>query len=87
MRHTKSHTAKRRSHHALKKARMATCQKCGEFKLPHRVCQNCGTYKQRVVLDVMKRLTKKQKKQKEKELAGQEERKQKELSMEELSKK
>jgi large subunit ribosomal protein L32 len=52
------------------------CEKCGELKFPHTTCQNCGTYHNRSVLDVLKKLTKKEKKQKEKELAQQEEAKQ-----------
>ena len=26
------------------------CPKCGEFKLPHRICKNCGTYDGKEVL-------------------------------------
>ena len=63
---------------------MANCENCGEIKMPHRVCLNCGTYNKRPVVDVLKKLTKKEKKNKEKELAGQE-KGQKELNMEELS--
>jgi len=73
MRHTKSHTGKRRSHHSLNKAASSVCDKCGEIKLPHQVCQNCGTYKGRPVIDVLKKLTKKEKKEKEKKLKEQEE--------------
>lgn len=29
-----------------------TCPKCQEPKLPHRVCANCGTYKDREVLKI-----------------------------------
>jgi large subunit ribosomal protein L32 len=72
MRHTKSHTKNRRSHHGLKRIIFAICEKCGETKLPHRVCQNCGTYSKRPVIDVLKKLTKKEKKKKEKELQEQE---------------
>jgi len=89
MRHTKSHTGKRRSHHSLKKAVLPLCAKCGEKKFPHRVCKNCGTYKKKSILDVLKKLTKKERKKKEKDLAEKEKEqtKGKELSAEELSKK
>ena len=72
MRSTRSHTGNRRSHHALRQTATILCPKCGESKLPQRVCFNCGTYKGREVIDVLKKLTKKDKKKKEKELAGQE---------------
>ncbi|HEY4477859.1 MAG TPA: 50S ribosomal protein L32 [Candidatus Paceibacterota bacterium] len=44
MRHTKSHTANRRSHHALKAVNFDTCKNCGAKKLRHRVCVTCGQY-------------------------------------------
>lgn len=88
MRHTRSATGQRRSHHALKKANFSLCPKCGEQKIPHAVCSNCGTYKGEEAIDVLKKLTKKERKQKEKELKEQEhEHKHKDLSAEELSKK
>lgn len=72
----------------MDKTGFSVCPKCGEFKLPHRVCQNCGTYNDRPVVDVLKKLTKKEKKQKEKDLKEQEhEHKHKDLSAEELSRK
>ncbi|MBU4030833.1 50S ribosomal protein L32 [Patescibacteria group bacterium] len=67
-RHTKSRRNRRRSHHALKERSFPTCAKCGFAVMSHHVCQNCGTYANREVIDVMKKLTKKEKKTKEKEL-------------------
>lgn len=55
MRHTKSHTANRRSHHALKGARFVVCEKCNKEHLMHQVCRNCGTYRGREVVDTMKK--------------------------------
>lgn len=86
--HTKSRRNKRRSHHALKEKHFSICSKCGESVLSHRLCGNCGTYAGREVIDVLAKLTKKERKKKEKEMVDQEKEKTagKELTMEELSK-
>ncbi|MCA9634389.1 50S ribosomal protein L32 [Candidatus Nomurabacteria bacterium] len=52
MRHTRSHTANRRSHHALQAPTLATCANCGEKHRPHHMCQGCGHYKGRMVVDL-----------------------------------
>ena len=49
-------------------ARMGKCEKCGLPKLAHRMCENCGTYKGRVVVDVVAKAAKREKKRKAKEL-------------------
>lgn len=71
-RHTKSRRNRRRSHHALKERDFSVCAKCGSAVVSHHVCQNCGTYAGREVIDVMSKLTKKEKKMKERELSEQE---------------
>ena len=53
MRHTRSHTANRRSHHALRSPALAKCGECGAMHLPHRVCENCGKYRGNVIIDVV----------------------------------
>lgn len=58
MRHTRAHTANRRSHHALKGARFTTCRDCGAKHLMHRVCTQCGKYRGRAVIDVLKKTAK-----------------------------
>ena len=87
-RKTKSRRNNRRSHISLKGPKLTICQKCGKPVLGHTVCDNCGTYKKQEVIDVMKKLTKKEKKAKKKEIEGkdQEEQKSKPLTMGELSK-
>ena len=62
MRHTSGHTRNRRSHHALKVARFETCKDCNHKHLMHRVCGNCGKYRGRVVIDVLKKAVKQAKK-------------------------
>ena len=59
MRHTHEHTANRRSHHALKEPRLSTCKDCGAKHLRHHMCDNCGRYKGRVVIDVAAKAQKK----------------------------
>ncbi|MBU4223823.1 50S ribosomal protein L32 [Patescibacteria group bacterium] len=69
MRHTRAHTRNRRSHHALKEAGLSKCKKCKADVLAHTLCMNCGTYKGREVIDVLAKLGKKERKEKEKELS------------------
>lgn len=66
MRHTKSHTANRRSHHALKSGSFVKCENCTELKKPHTVCKSCGFYRGMKVVDLVKKVEKKQKKAKAK---------------------
>ena len=43
----------RRSHDGLQfTAAVESCPNCGELKLRHRVCDACGTYRGRQVIDV-----------------------------------
>lgn len=48
-RHSKTRTAKRRTHDALKSAATNLCSQCHEPKAPHRICPHCGYYNQRQV--------------------------------------
>lgn len=64
MRHTRAHTANRRSHHALKGAGLSKCSNCGEMRKMHTMCANCGMYKGRVVVDVKAQIAKKEEKRK-----------------------
>jgi large subunit ribosomal protein L32 len=66
MRHTKSHTANRRSHHALKSARFVACDHCKAPKRPHTVCAECGFYRGVQVVNMVAKAEKKQKKAKAK---------------------
>ncbi len=42
---SKARRDKRSTHYKLSIPGMSVCPKCGEIKLPHRVCKACGTYK------------------------------------------
>ena len=84
--HTKSRRDKGRMHLFLEKAALVLCPKCGKQTRPHTVCFNCGYYKGKQVIDVMAKLTKKERKKKEKEIASYE-KEERPLTMEGLSKK
>jgi large subunit ribosomal protein L32 len=66
MRHTRSQTGQRRSHHALVGVRVTLCESCASPRMNHRACPNCGKYNKREALNVYKKLDKKTKKTKEK---------------------
>jgi len=87
-RKTKSRRNKRRMHIFAKAPVLTKCPKCGKLILPHLVCPNCGYYKGVEVIDVLKKLTKKERKNREKEMktAGEKTKKEKPLSWKELSK-
>jgi len=66
MRHTRAHTGNRRSHHALKAKTFTSCTNCNQPKETHIVCKKCGFYRGRLVIDVVKKVEKKQAKMKAK---------------------
>ncbi len=43
---------RRNSHWKLAIPGVVACPKCGEARLPHRACKNCGTYNGREVIAV-----------------------------------
>ncbi len=50
-RQSKSKTRTRKSHNMKANVPgVIECPQCGEYKLPHRVCQNCGYYKDREIV-------------------------------------
>lgn len=66
MRHNRSQRGNTRSHHALVNPILTLCKECGSPCRTHAVCQVCGKYKGRQIIDLKARLTKKEKKAKEK---------------------
>lgn len=68
---SKSRQGQRRMHIFLKASTLQTCPKCAQAFLPHLMCPNCGYHKGVQVKDVLAKLTKKERKLKEKELKTQ----------------
>ena len=83
-RHTKSRRNKRRGNIFLERPTLTACSKCGKEVEPHILCRNCGHYKGKEVVNVFKKMDKREQKEKQKELRSQENEK---LSMAELSRK
>lgn len=49
---SKQRKRKRRTHHKAESPALISCPRCGDFKLPHRVCMTCGTYRDQQVIEV-----------------------------------
>ncbi|MCW5873737.1 MAG: 50S ribosomal protein L32 [Anaerolineales bacterium] len=49
---SKGRRDRRRAHDALQARNTVTCSNCGQMRLPHQVCANCGYYKGREVVKV-----------------------------------
>ena len=92
-RHTKSKVHKRRMHIYITPPFLTTCQKCKKPVRMHTICKYCGYYKGQEFIDVLGKLTKKEKKVREKEMQksekehGHDHAKESPMSMEGLSKK
>lgn len=75
-------------HLFLEKPSLTLCPKCGKETRPHTICWNCGYYKGEQIINVLEKLSKKEKKKREKEIKVKERGgEEKPLTMEELSKK
>ena len=48
---SKTRGATRRAHMALSKKAETKCLNCGAMIKPHRVCKECGTYKNKTVIE------------------------------------
>ncbi|MDA8352678.1 MAG: 50S ribosomal protein L32 [Firmicutes bacterium] len=48
---SKTRKLKRRTHYKLAVPGMVQCPQCGELKLSHRVCPECGYYKGKEVVN------------------------------------
>ena len=47
---SKARRDKRRANCKISVPGMVKCPNCGEYKLPHRVCKACGSYKGKEVI-------------------------------------
>jgi large subunit ribosomal protein L32 len=89
-RQTTSRRDKRRAHLKMKPVKLSKCPKCGEPILAHHYCSGCGFYNGKEAIDVLAKLTKREKKRVQKEQLEKEKSQQKKakgLNMEEMSKK
>ena len=68
---SKSRQGQRRMHLYIKALKLIRCSKCSKVVLPHTLCENCGTYRGREMVDVLVKLNKKERKLKKKELQEQ----------------
>jgi large subunit ribosomal protein L32 len=48
--HSKARAAKRKANWKLELPTLVKCSQCHSFKLPHRVCKECGYYNGKVVI-------------------------------------
>jgi len=64
MRHTRSHTRNRRSHHALPEPRLGVCVDCSGTHVRHTTCPHCGRYRGRVIIDTVAKALSKEKRKK-----------------------
>ena len=87
--HTRGKVGRSRMHKYIKNVQLNSCTKCKKPILSHTVCLNCGYYKGVEVINVLGKLTKKDKKIREKEIkASEKETKQEQpLTIDSLSKK
>jgi large subunit ribosomal protein L32 len=51
---SKGRRDRRRAHDAMQPASLVTCSNCGQMRLPHVVCPNCGYYQGREVIQLEK---------------------------------
>ncbi|MCE5207617.1 MAG: 50S ribosomal protein L32 [Chloroflexi bacterium] len=47
---SKGRRDRRRAHDALQAINLVQCSNCGEMRLPHTVCDNCGFYQGREII-------------------------------------
>lgn len=56
---SKGRRDRRRSHDAITATNLVQCSQCGEMRLQHTVCPNCGYYQGREIINMKKEEKKK----------------------------
>jgi len=56
---SKGRTKRRRAHQALVGIKTVRCSHCGQEMQQHRVCPNCGYYKEKEIINVLEKVKKK----------------------------
>jgi large subunit ribosomal protein L32 len=51
---------RRRAHQALVVPQLVACSNCGQKRVPHTVCNNCGYYKDEQVVEIRQKADKNQ---------------------------
>lgn len=72
MRHTRSHTRNRRSHHALVEGAIVKDKESGNLRLPHRIDEATGMYRGKLIVPERKKEVKDDKKRKSRNKADEE---------------
>lgn len=60
-RHSKARGRRRRTHWKIKDTNLIPCPQCKQLKLPHQVCQVCGYYNGKQVIEIKVKEKKKKK--------------------------
>ena len=71
-RHTKGSRNQRRMHLFLEMPNLVACSKCGKPVKSHIACPACGFYKGKEAIDVLSKLDRKARRQKEMEIGARE---------------
>jgi len=69
-RHTKGSRNQRRMHLFIKQPNLTVCSKCGKPVKLHITCPECGFYKGKEIIDVLSKLDRKERRQKEMEIGA-----------------
>lgn len=56
--HSKGRRDRRRGQDSVQSVNLVQCSNCGEMRLPHTVCSNCGHYQGREVISAEKEKSK-----------------------------